>query len=35
MWCRIRTHHVHKCFINLEGLRYGDLLVGVDPKLAS
>jgi hypothetical protein len=35
MWCRICTNPVLRCFDNLEWLRYGDLLVGVVPKLTS
>jgi hypothetical protein len=35
MWCGIRTTPVLRCFMNPEGLNYGDLLVGVVPELAS
>jgi hypothetical protein len=35
MWCGIRTDPVLKCSMDPEGLNYGDLLVGVVPKLAS
>jgi hypothetical protein len=34
MWCIIRTDPVLRCFGNPEGLSYGDLLVGVVPKLS-
>jgi hypothetical protein len=27
--CGERTNHVLRCFVKLEGLNYGDLLVGV------
>jgi hypothetical protein len=29
MWCRICTNPVLRCFVNLEGLNYEDLLVGM------
>jgi hypothetical protein len=29
MWCGSHTNPVLRCFINLEGLNYRDLLVGV------
>jgi hypothetical protein len=35
MWCGERTDLVLRCFINPEGLRYGDLLVGMVPELMS
>jgi hypothetical protein len=35
MWCEIHTNPVLRCFINPEGLSYGDFLVGVVPELAS
>jgi hypothetical protein len=35
MWCGIHTDPVLRCFINSEGLSYGDLLVGVVPELTS
>jgi hypothetical protein len=35
MWCGIRTDPVLKCFVNPEGLSYGDLLVSVVPELTS
>jgi hypothetical protein len=35
MWCKIHTNPVLKCFVNLERLNCGDLLVGVVPELAS
>jgi hypothetical protein len=35
MWCKICTDPVLRCFINPEGLRYGDLLVSVVPELTS
>jgi hypothetical protein len=35
MWCGIRTDPVLRCFMNQEGLNYGDLLVGVVPELVS
>jgi hypothetical protein len=31
LWCGIRTGPVLKCFVNLEGLNYEDLLEGVVP----
>jgi hypothetical protein len=34
-WCRIHTDPVLMCFVNPKGLNYGDLLVGVVPKLVS
>jgi hypothetical protein len=35
MWCGVRTDPVLRFFDNLEGLNYGDLLVGIVPKLSS
>jgi hypothetical protein len=35
MWCGECTNPVLRCFINPEGLSYGDLLVGVVPELMS
>jgi hypothetical protein len=35
MWCKIHTDPVLRCFVNLEGLSYRDLLVGVIPELVS
>jgi hypothetical protein len=35
MWCGIRTNTVLRCFNNLEGLSYRDLLVSVVPELAN
>jgi hypothetical protein len=35
MWCSIRTDPVLKCYDNLEGLNYGDLLVNMVPELSS
>jgi hypothetical protein len=35
LWCRVHTDPIVRCFVNLEGLNYGDLLVGVVPKLTS
>jgi hypothetical protein len=35
MWYGIRTNPVLRCFMDPEGLNYGDLLVGVVPKLVS
>jgi hypothetical protein len=35
LWCRIHTDPVLKCFTNLEGLNYEDLLEGVVPELMS
>jgi hypothetical protein len=35
MWCGIHTDPVLRCFINLEGLSCGDLLVSVVPVLTS
>jgi hypothetical protein len=35
MWCGIRTDPVLRCFDNSEGLNYGNLLVGMVPKLTS
>jgi hypothetical protein len=34
-WCGECTNPVLRCFVNPEELSYGDLLVGVVPKLAS
>jgi hypothetical protein len=33
MWCEICTDPVLRFFVDPEGLNYGDLLVGVVPKL--
>jgi hypothetical protein len=35
MWCGFYTAPALRCFVNLEVLNCGDLLVGVVPKLAS
>jgi hypothetical protein len=35
MWCDICTDPVLRHFNNLEGLSYGNLLVGVVPELSS
>jgi hypothetical protein len=35
MWCGIRTDPILSCFMDLEGLNYGDFLVGMVPKLVS
>jgi hypothetical protein len=35
MLCRIHTDIILRCFVNPEGLSYGDLLVGVVPELVS
>jgi hypothetical protein len=35
MWHGIHTDPVPRCFVNLKGLSYTDLLVSVVPKLAS
>jgi hypothetical protein len=35
MWCGTCTDLILRCFDNLEGLNYGDLLVGVVPELAN
>jgi hypothetical protein len=35
MWYEIHTNPVLRCFMDPEGLNYGDLLVGVVPKLVS
>jgi hypothetical protein len=35
MWCSERTDPVIRCFVNLEGLIYGNLLVGVVLELTS
>jgi hypothetical protein len=35
MWGRIRTNPVLRCFDNLEGLNYGNVLVGVVSELSS
>jgi hypothetical protein len=35
IWCGECTDPVLRCFINLEGLSCGELLVGVVPKLVS
>jgi hypothetical protein len=34
-WCNKRTNLVLRCFDNLEGLNYGDMLVGIVPKFSS
>jgi hypothetical protein len=34
-WCGVRIDLVLRCFDNLEGLNYEDLLVGVVPKFSS
>jgi hypothetical protein len=31
MWCRIHTDPVLRCFVDLNGLNYVDLLLGVVP----
>jgi hypothetical protein len=33
-WCSKHTNPVLRCFSNMEGLNYRDLLVGVVPKLS-
>jgi hypothetical protein len=35
MWRDKRTDPILRCFINSEGLNYGDLLAGMIPKLVS
>jgi hypothetical protein len=35
MWCDELTNPVLRCFVNLEGLNYGNLLVGVVHELVS
>jgi hypothetical protein len=35
MWCGIHTDPVLRCFVNLEGLSYGELLVSMVPELMS
>jgi hypothetical protein len=35
MWCEIHTDNVRRCFMDAEGLNYGDLLVGLVPELMS
>jgi hypothetical protein len=35
MWCGTCTDPILRCFDILEGLNYGDLQVGVVPKLAN
>jgi hypothetical protein len=35
LWCSIFTNPVLRCFNNLEGMSYGDLLDSVVPKLVS
>jgi hypothetical protein len=35
IWCGIHTDRILRCFVNLLGLKYGDLLVGVVLELAS
>jgi hypothetical protein len=35
MWSGIHTDRILRCFINLEGLSYGDLLVDGVPELMS
>jgi hypothetical protein len=34
-WCGKHTDPVLRCFDNPEGLNYGDLLLGIVPKLAN
>jgi hypothetical protein len=34
-WCGVLTDPVLRCFHNLEGLNYGDFLVGIVPELLS
>jgi hypothetical protein len=34
-WCGVCTDPVLRCFDNLEGLNYRDLLVGIVPKFLS
>jgi hypothetical protein len=35
MWCGIHTDPVLRCFVNLEGLSYRELLVSMVPELMS
>jgi hypothetical protein len=35
MWCRICTDSILSCFVNLEVLSSGDLVVGMVPELLS
>jgi hypothetical protein len=35
IWCGIHTDPILRCFVDPEGLNYGDLLVGVVPELMS
>jgi hypothetical protein len=35
MWCGIHTDPILRCFVDPEGLNYGDLLIGVVPGLMS
>jgi hypothetical protein len=35
IWCIMCTDPILRCFDNLEGLSYGDLLGGVVPELSS
>jgi hypothetical protein len=35
MWCRIHTDPILRCFMDPEGLTYGDLLVGIVPELTT
>jgi hypothetical protein len=35
MWCKIRIDRILRCFVDLEGLSYRDLLVGVVLELVS
>jgi hypothetical protein len=34
IWCGIHTDPVLRCFMDPEGLNYGDLLIGVVPEIA-
>jgi hypothetical protein len=35
MWCGIHTDPIIRCFVDPEGLNYGDLLISVVPGLMS
>jgi hypothetical protein len=35
MWCRISINPVIRCYVDPEGLNYGNLVVGVLPELMS
>jgi hypothetical protein len=35
MWCRISINPVIRCYVDLEGLNYRNLVVGVLPELMS